>query len=436
MKFTRNKRLVFTLATLITAGLACSQLEKTVVKEQLEPTSVAIAPTQELEQNPEREGVLFEDDFADNSNNWHIGVDADTESVIEDGKFKVRVLIPDDSFYWFTPPVSVSEVDLSVDTEFTEGAPENIAYGFLCHFKDGDNYHRVRIAPDGTYAIDKSVNAEKTVLVEWTRSGVINQGIGVINRIRTICSEGHITLYINDAFTADVVDTSLSGGSFNLTVGAYANNTNDKNPVAASFSNLTARKPLAWERPTETLLSDSFNNNDNNWDIFEENGNSAQIENGQLVMRVKDADSVYRIWPQMTLSNVDMTFDTVIQEGSQSNASFGAACRYVNNDNYYSFNMDGDGYYTLRKKVDGTAETIIDWTASTALQPGVGAFNHIRVVCSGNTLELFANDQLVVSSQDASLTTGGFALQAGRFAIDDAPVSVAFDNLGVNYPEK
>ncbi|CAG1007828.1 hypothetical protein ANAEL_03587 [Anaerolineales bacterium] len=433
MKLTRTKHILFVPAFLLIAVLACSQFSSMPETGQSEPTST-VAPSPTPTADPALEGILFTDGFADNSNNWHVGADADTETVIEDGKFKVRVLVPNDSFYWFTPPVSVSEVDISVDTEFTEGAPENIAYGFLCHFTDGDNYHRVRVAPDGTYAIDKSVNGEKAYLAEWTKSGVIKQGIGADNRIRTICSEGRLILYINDVLTADVADTSLSGGSFNLMVGAYANNLNDKNPVAVSFSNLIALEPQAWERPTESPLTDSFEDNHNNWDLFDENGNSAQIENGQLVMKVKDADTVYRVWPQLALSDVDMTFDVVIQEGTQANVSYGAACRYVNNDNHYSFHIDGDAYYTLKKKVNGMAETIVDWAASTAIQPGGGVTNRIRVVCSGSTLELYANDQLVISSQDASLTAGGFALQAGRFAIDDKPVTVAFDNVEVKYP--
>lgn len=433
MRPTHVKRIRFALISLLTAGLACSQFG-TMPETKQPPSTPTAIPSPAPTADPVLEGILFADDFADNSNNWRVGADSAIESVVEGGKFKVRVLAPDDSFYWFTPPVSVSEVDLSVDTEFTEGAPENIAYGFLCHYTDGDNYQRVRVAPDGTYAIDKSVNAEKSYLVEWTKSGAIQQGVGAVNRLRTICNEGRLTLYINDSLTADVADTSLSGGSFNLTVGAYANNVNDKNPVAVSFSNLVARKPEAGTHPTEPVLTEAFNDNANNWDLFDENGNSAQIENGQLVMKVKDADSVYRIWPQMALSDVDMAFDVVIQEGTQANVSFGAACRYVNNDNYYSFNLDGDGYYTLRKKVNGAAEIIVDWTASTAVQPGVGVTNRIRVVCSGSTLELYANDQLVVSSQDASLTAGGFALQAGRFAVDGAPVSVAFDNVEVKYP--
>ncbi len=160
MKPARTKPIHFALISLLIAGLACSQFEAIVETEQ-PPDTPTVIPSLTPTVDPALKGILFADDFADNSNNWLVGVDAATESVVEDGKFKVRVLLPDDSFYWFTPPVSASDVDLSVDTEFTEGAPENIAYGFLCHFKDGDNYHRVRVAPDGTYAIDKSVNAEK-----------------------------------------------------------------------------------------------------------------------------------------------------------------------------------------------------------------------------------------------------------------------------------
>jgi len=435
MKFTRIKQLYFALAALLLASLACSLVEAPAATEQPAATSVAVAtpePTQE--QKPEFGEILLEENFADNSNNWYVGADAETESLVEDGKYKVRILIPDDSFYWFVPPVSISEVDMAVDTEFTEGAPENAAYGFLCHFKDGDNYHRFRVAPDGTYAIDKSVNTEQSYIFEWTKTNAINQGVGATNKLRAICSENHLTLYINDAFVADVVDTSLSGGSFNLMVGAYANNQDDKNPIGVNFSNLIVQKPLTWERPTEVLMADSFDNNNNSWDIFDENGNSAQIENGKMVIKVVDTDSVYRVWPGVALSNVEMTFDAAIQEGTQANVAYGATCRYLDNNNYYSFSMDGDGYYTLTKKVNGTLETIIDWTQSSALKAGVGETNHVRVVCLDSTLELYANDQLMISSQDASLTAGGFALQAGRFAVDDQPMSVTFDNMEVKYP--
>ena len=439
MNTNRTKQLSFALAALIMASLACSQFAAPAATEQPQATSQVVAspeptkpePTQE--QKPEIGEILLEEYFADNSNKWYVGLDAETESVVEDGKFKVRVLVQDTSFS-FDPPSAISEADITVDTEFTEGAPENAAYGFLCHAKDADNRYRIRIAPDGTYSINKTVAGETTDLVNWTKANAINQGIGAINRIRTICSENHLTLYVNDILLSDVVDSDISGGSFSLLVAAYATNENDKNPIGVGFSNLIVREPLAWERPTEALLADSFDNNNNGWDVFEEGGNSAQIGNGQMVMKVADPDSVYRVWPQLALANLDMTFDIGIQEGTPSNITYGAACRFSNTDNLYSFEISGDGYYSLSKKVEGTWETLVDWTTSSALKTGIGEINKIHVVCSDSKLELYANDQLLISSMDTTLTGSGFALQTGRYTVDDKPVSVSFDNMEVKYP--
>jgi hypothetical protein len=437
MKFSRTKQSFFALTALLIASLACSQFQASTPAATEQPqaaTSVAVAspePTQE--QKPELGEILLEEDFADNANNWYVGADADTESVVEDGKFKVRVLVQDTSFS-FDPPLTISDADITVDTEFTEGAPENAAYGFLCHAVDADNRYRIRISPDGTYSINKTVGAETTDLVNWTKTGAIKQGVGAVNRIHAICSENHLTLYVNDILLTDVVDADLSGGAFSLLVAAYATNENDKNPVGVSFSNLTVRTPLAWERPTGALITDAFDDNNNGWDVFEENGNSAQIENGQMVMKIVDADSVYRVWPQLALANVDMTFDVAVQEGTPSNISYGAACRFSNKDNLYSFEISGDGYYSLAKKVEGTWETIVDWTSSSVLKSGVGETNRIRIVCSDSKLEFYANDQLLISSQDTTLTGSGFALQIGRYSVDDQPVSVLFDNVTITYP--
>jgi hypothetical protein len=440
MKSSRSKQLFLVPAVLLIASLACSQFGAPAATEapvteapESAPIETEAPVTEAAEQNPEMGDVIFEDDFVDNSNNWYVGLDSETDSVIEDGQFKVKVLMQDTSFS-FDPPVVISDADITVDTEFLEGAPENAGYGFLCNAKDADNRYRIRIAPDGYYAINKTVNGTTTDLINWTSAGAINQGVGAVNHMRVVCSEGHITLYINDVLLSDVVDTELSGGAFSLLVASYKNKESDTSPIKVGFSNLIVKKPKAWERPTEALLSDSFDGNGNSWSVFDENGNSAQLENGQMVIKVANADSIYRTWPQVTLSNVDMTFDVTIQEGTQSNVSYGAACRFSSVDNLYSFRIDGDGYYSLEKKVAGNWETLVDWTSSSALKLGTGETNRVRVVCSGSNLELYANEQLLISSQDTTLTGSGFALQASRFAVDNEPVSVAFDNMEVKYP--
>jgi len=215
-------------------------------------------------------------------------------------------------------------------------------------------------------------------------------------------------------------------------------------PVATEAPATESPAPVATEAPAteapmpkagDTLLSESFDNNDNEWGLFEEDGYSAQIQDGQMVMKFMEPDYYsYSLPKGNNFSNVDISFDVVVQEGAQDNAWFGAMCRYTDESNYYDFNVDGDGYYGLWKVVNGETETIIDWTESTAIKPGIGETNRIRVICSDSALELYANDQLVFSKQDTTLTAGKFSLQAGRYEEDDALVSVAFDNLEVKVP--
>ena len=441
MKLSRAKQLFFTLSTLLLASLACSLTGSSppaATQEQPATKSIAVSSSPEPTQTPMSTlgETVFEEKFADNSNNWYVGKDADTEAAIEVGKYKVRVLTLG-NYYWFQSPISISEVDMTVDAEFAEGAPENAAYGFLCRYKDADNHYRFRIAPDGTYAIDKRVGGAASVsLVDWTNSSAAKQGSGATNSIRAICSEDHLILYVNDTLVADVKDTSLSGGSFALMAAGYKNSQTDKNPIGVNFSNLTVRKPLAWKHPTGNLLGDTFDDNKNDWDVFKNDKASAQIENGQMVMKVNEAESSYLVYQGLSLSNVDMSFDVSVQAGTPANTSFGAACHRTDADNRYMFDISADGSYTLNKRIKGKLETIVDWATSNVIKTGAGDTNRVRIVCSDSALELYVNDQLLISSQDTSISGGSFALQAGRFKKDNLPVSVAFDNLEVKYPEK
>jgi hypothetical protein len=328
-------------------------------------------------------------------------------------------------------------VDVSVDTEFTEGAPENAAYGVLCHYKDGDNQYRAYVAPDGYFFLDKRVSGEHVLLADWTFSSAIQSGVGAVNALRFVCSEGRLTLYVNDTLLADVADSSLSGGSFAFVAGNYKNKKEDTHPIGVNFSNLVVRKPVVGQTPTGSLLSDTFDDNAKGWGVFDDLGKaSAQVENGQMVMKIIEPESTYSVFPGVVLSDVDLSFDAVVQEGTPANASFGVTCRRVDADNRYLFDVSNDGHYTLNKSVKGQFSKIVDWAVSNAIKTNVGDVNHVRVVCSGKNLELYVNDQMLISSQDTDLTAGGFSLQSGRFKVDDKPVTVAFDNVEVLYPAK
>jgi hypothetical protein len=438
MKSFRFRHVFIAATALLLASLACSQVNSLMPAATEQATIPPVVPTTGPTDTPasKQAEVILEEKFADNSNNWYVGKDKDTEVALEGGKYKVRVLSLD-NVYWFTPPVTESKVDVTVDTEFTEGAPENAAYGLLCNYKDADNHYRFRLGPDGTYSIDKRVNGGDTVpIVSWTGSSAIKTGTNATNTLHIICNDSHLTMYVNDTLLSDVIDTSLTGGSFQLMASGYANKKGDNNPVGVSFSNLVVRKTVAWEPQAGTILTDTFDDNKNTWDVFTQDTASGQVENGQLVMKVMDPETSYMIYSGLSLSEVDMSFDVVVQEGTSANSAFGAICRRSDADNRYMFDISADGSYTINKRIKSELTTLVDWKESNAIKTGKGEVNRVRVVCSGSKLELYVNGELLTSATDTDLTGGTFALQAGRFKKDNKPVTINFDNLEVKYPEK
>jgi hypothetical protein len=111
----------------------------------------------------------------------------------------------------------------------------------------------------------------------------------------------------------------------------------------------------------------------------------------------------------------------------------GVICRYSDDKNFYELLINNNGYYGIVKAVNGKVELLVDFTPSDAIIPGIGEINHIRAVCSGSSLELYANDQLLVSTQDESLTAGSFALHTYRQEGDET-LLLALDNLEVKVP--
>jgi hypothetical protein len=240
MRSIRALRFLSAISVLVLVSLACATtpVQSSATSENSAPV-VETSPA--VDSAPPLGEVILEDQFVDNSNNWLVDTDQYRQATIADGKYQIR--ITDAGYNWFYGPVAVSDVDITVDTEFVEGVPANTDYGVLCRVKDTNNHYRFLIASDGVYRIDKLVNNESSAIIDWTGSKALRTGTGVINTIRAICKGDHLTLYVNDSLVADVVDSSLEGGNYALMAGAYTGSDKVFTPAVVNFSNLTVRKP-------------------------------------------------------------------------------------------------------------------------------------------------------------------------------------------------
>lgn len=97
--------------------------------------------------------------------------------------------------------------------------------------------------------------------------------------------------------------------------------------------------------------------------------------------------------------------------------------------NYYQFDIDCDGRYRLSKMMDGNLTALKDWTASNSIRPGGGAVNQLSVRVIEYSIEIFANNQLLFKTTDATYREGGFGLYAGSGI--SPTYTATFDDLEV-----
>jgi hypothetical protein len=135
-----------------------------------------------------------------------------TNEVVNDIVFSVR-----------TDQLSVMRVETTAS--FRKGALDSY-YGVICNFYNGGNYYIFAVGADGWYGIGKKVTSQLTWMKEGMDTGGTVHTGAVPNKIRGDCTQGTLTLWVNDVQMASVKDTTFFGGAFGLGVG------NRKGPMA------------------------------------------------------------------------------------------------------------------------------------------------------------------------------------------------------------
>lgn len=178
-----------------------------------------------------------------------------------------------------------------------------------------------------------------------------------------------------------------------------------------------------------TVFYDSFEQDAGVWDVYDAAEASAVIADGELGISVTDAGQVAISLVGFNLSDFDLSVDAVQAEGPVDNG-YGIIFRYLGPDDFYRFDISGDGHWGLSRYVNDDWTLLVPLTASDAIRPP-GETNTLRVVMQGTTAQLFVNG---VNLHEAEVLrgTGRVGLFASSF--DAANVRVQFDNVTVRNP--
>lgn len=184
------------------------------------------------------------------------------------------------------------------------------------------------------------------------------------------------------------------------------------------------------------LFEDDFSGEVNcGWVEYEEQGGSAQVENGYLQLTSREKGQFWWSNPGKMMPDAIISVQVRQISGPDDNA-FGVICRYQTPENFYIFLISGDGFYAIGKFQTGF-ETIQYLTGegtfvySDVINQGTGV-NEIRASCVGNELSLTVNGILLTSITDPTFANGDIGLGVTTF--QDGNSIVQFDRVRVSAP--
>ena len=193
-------------------------------------------------------------------------------------------------------------------------------------------------------------------------------------------------------------------------------------------------EPIVDTGPTPVVLSlvyqDDFGDQSSGWDDAFDEHTMKQYGAAKYHIEV-DAPNLFA-WGVANRDIADFVLEVVTKqwEGPDNN-SYGVIFRVQDKDNFYRFDITGDGFFLLSKYVDANWLTLADWTQSPAINTGPSE-NRLRVAALNSHISAYVNGQLLADVTDESFRHGDIGFFAGTF--NEPGVHVSFDDLQIWAP--
>jgi TolB protein len=205
-------------------------------------------------------------------------------------------------------------------------------------------------------------------------------------------------------------------------------------PAAIADTSGESQPPAeAPNRPADVVLiyEDDFGDSASGWDDAFDTYTTKQYGNNRYQIEVITSNLVAWGLANRDVADFEVEVEAKLEDGADTNG-YGLLFRFQDRENFYRFDISGDGYYLLSKFIKGEWITLADWTASPFINKGKAA-NILKVSAFGPHITVWANGQQLASVKDDSLVHGNFGFFAGTFS--DPHIWVSFDNLKLWTPK-
>lgn len=418
IKFLSSFSIVMLALGLVTPGEAYSDpvSKKETINHETIQSNQPCWDASKLDKD-DQTNILFQDDFNDGSadgwttaGDWSWFVD-NGEYVVEQGSGTTE---GSSSFAGELDWTNyIFEVDVKGETAFDKIV--------LVRYTDETNYYGVNLRSGyNDISLDRASSSITSASIENTN--------GVWYHIKTILMGPRILVYVNDTLYLDFTDhnpTPITHGKIGL---------KGWNSSTVRFDNIVVRGltnqylPLI-SKPCLPLYSDDFSNPSSGWPVGDSPSGNARFEymDGEYRILVRATKWSAAASPGFQASDYTVSVD--LRNKKNVWGSYGLAFEIASDwTSLYTLEIYPDGWYGLYRYDPGSL-SILSEAYSPAIYAG-SATNHIKVERNGDSINAFANGQLLVSVKDA--TYMGFRyFGLAVFSGSQPQVDIRFDNYTV-----
>lgn len=290
--------------------------------------------------------------------------------------------------------------------EWGPGAAEDNC-GFLFREIDEENFYSIRISRDGFLWFAAKINGEWQDSVNGDGT-LVRTAMSDTNQLTVVASGDSFTAYLNGEFAGQFSDDTFEDGGVALAASTFeSSDESDCTFTDAWVWRLAEPPPPAGPVPDYVLPALL------RADLAGDSGMlAARLE--RRVIDNTDKDDQLQ-WIYFQGSYRDFAAGATFEWGAGAAEDYcGFVFRNVDNDNFYSIQVNQDGQISFSRKLDGEWQD--DQIGDTvSVNQGEGAENELMLVARGESFTLYVNDQFGVQFEDDTLARGRVAVMAGTY---------------------
>ena len=142
----------------------------------------------------------------------------------------------------------------------------------------------------------------------------------------------------------------------------------------------------------KVLFSDAFDTLESTWGKPDA---ELMVEGGAMLMKPKENFTFWAPNSASIYDDADICAEvTPVEVSNPGNSFIGLMFWYEDDKNFYTLEIDADGYASVWRRQNGRWLSQIDWIQTDLLKPGIGVTNEIRVVTKGKVASYYLNGKL------------------------------------------